>query len=165
MFWSLEEWKKKNFKIKWIKIVLYEIMPFAATWMGLEIMVLSEVGQKQKDRNHTTSLISKIWHKWTYLQSRNRLTDTEDKLVIAKGERGGKDWEFGISRCKLLCIGWISNKVLLHNMGNYIQYPVINYSRQQYFKKNCLYVHNVQLYSRLAQHCKSTRCQFKIFDK
>ena len=39
-------------------------------------------------------------------------------------ERGreGKDWEFGISRCKVLFIGWISNKVT----GNYIQYPVIN---------------------------------------
>ena len=25
-----------------------EIMPFAATWMGLEIIILSEVSQKQK---------------------------------------------------------------------------------------------------------------------
>ena len=27
--------------------------------------------------------------------------------------RGGKDWEFGISRGKVLYIGWINNKVLL----------------------------------------------------
>ena len=26
---------------------------------------------------------------------------------------GGKDWEFGISRCKLVYTGWINNKVLL----------------------------------------------------
>ena len=26
---------------------------------------------------------------------------------------GGMDWEVGVSRCKLLCIGWINNKVLL----------------------------------------------------
>ena len=31
---------------------------------------------------------------------RNRLLDTENRFVVAKGEigRGGKDWEFGISR-------------------------------------------------------------------
>ena len=29
---------------------------------------------------------SKIWHKWTYLQNRNRLTDIENRLVVAKEE-------------------------------------------------------------------------------
>ena len=38
------------------------------------------------------------------------------------------DWEFGISKCKLIYIGWINNKVLLYNTGNYIQYPVINHN-------------------------------------
>ena len=47
---------------------------------------------------------SKIQHKRAYLQNKNRLTDIENTLVIAKGEvmRGEKDWEFGISRCKLI---------------------------------------------------------------
>ena len=36
------------------------------------------------------------------------------------------DWEFRISRCKLVHIGCINNKVLLYSTGNYIQYPVIN---------------------------------------
>jgi len=33
--------------------------------------------------------------------------------MVAKGEGcgEGKDWEFGISRCKLECTRWISNKV------------------------------------------------------
>ena len=55
---------------------------------------------------------SKIRHKWTYLQNRNRLTDIENRLVVAKGEEsgGGKYWDLGISRCKLLYIGWINNK-------------------------------------------------------
>ena len=39
----------------------------------------------------------------------------------------GKDWKSGIGRYKLLCIGWINNKVLLHRMGNYIQHPIINH--------------------------------------
>jgi len=42
------------------------------------------------------------------------------------GGREGKNWEFGISRCKLSCTGWINNKVLLYSSGNYIQYPVID---------------------------------------
>ena len=41
-------------------------------------------------------------------------TDIENRLVVAKGEEagGGKDWEFGISRCKLLYRGWINNKFI-----------------------------------------------------
>ena len=36
---------------------------------------------------------------WTYLQKRNRLTDTEDRPVVAKGEgvMEGMEWEVGIS--------------------------------------------------------------------
>ena len=37
-----------------------EIMPFAATWMQLEITILSEVCQKDKDKYHVTSLICGI---------------------------------------------------------------------------------------------------------
>ena len=51
-----------------------------------------------------------------------------------KGGGGGTDWEFEISRCKLLPIGWI-NKVLLYSTGNYIQYPVINHSGKEYEKE------------------------------
>ena len=34
-----------------------EIMPFAATWMQLEIIILSEVSQKKKDNYHMISHI------------------------------------------------------------------------------------------------------------
>ena len=33
-----------------------EIMPFAATWMDLEIIILSKVNQKEKDKYHIISL-------------------------------------------------------------------------------------------------------------
>ena len=36
------------------------ILPFAATWMQLEILILSEVSQKEKDKHHMISLISGI---------------------------------------------------------------------------------------------------------
>ena len=37
-----------------------EIMPFAATWMDLEMIILSEVSQKEKDKYHRISLICEI---------------------------------------------------------------------------------------------------------
>ena len=35
-------------------------MPFAATWMDLEIIILSEISQKEKDKQHMISLICGI---------------------------------------------------------------------------------------------------------
>ena len=37
-----------------------QIMPFAATWMQLETLILSEASQKEKDKYHTIALISGI---------------------------------------------------------------------------------------------------------
>ena len=59
---------------------------------------------------------------------------TENRLVVAKGEGGGRgqEWEFGISRCKLVYIEWINNKVLPYSTGNYIQSPGINHNGKEY---------------------------------
>ena len=46
------------------------------------------------------------------LFTKQKQTDMENRLVVAKEEGGGgerMDWEFGISRCKLLYIEWINN--------------------------------------------------------
>ena len=37
-----------------------DIMPFAATWMELENLILSEMSQKGKDKYHMISLITGI---------------------------------------------------------------------------------------------------------
>ena len=44
--------------------------------------------------------------KGTYQLNRNRLTDTENRLMVAMRERrqGEMDSEFGMSRCKVLYI-------------------------------------------------------------
>ena len=77
---------------------------------------------------------SKIWHKLTYLGSRNRLTNKENRLVVAKGERGwsGMDREFGVSRYKLLYTDEINNKVLPFSTENYTKYHMINCNGKEY---------------------------------
>ena len=59
-------------------------------------------------------------------------------MVAAKGEEvgGGMKWEAGVSRCKLLYIEWVNNKVLLYSTENYIQYLMINHNGKEYKKKN-----------------------------
>ena len=67
---------------------------------------------------------------WTYLWNRNRIMNIENRLVVAKqeGVGGGMEWEVGVSRCKLLYIEWINNKVLLYSSENYIKYLMINHN-------------------------------------
>ena len=38
----------------------HDIMPFAATWMEVETLILSERSQKKKDKYHMISLITGI---------------------------------------------------------------------------------------------------------
>ena len=61
---STDEWIKKMwyiYKIKYYSgIKKNEIMPFTATWMDLEIIILSEVSQREKDKYHMISLICGI---------------------------------------------------------------------------------------------------------
>ena len=61
-------------------------------------------------------------------------------LWLPRGSGGGRGmgWEFGVSRCKLLCIGWMNNKVLLYSTGNYIQPPGIKQNGKEYEKRMSL---------------------------
>ena len=38
-----------------------------------------------------------------------------------RGGGSGIEWEFGVSRGKLLHLEWINNKVLIYSTGKYIQ--------------------------------------------
>ena len=49
---------------------------------------------------------------------------------------GGLGWEVGVSRCKLLYIERINNKVLLYSTEDYIKSPMINHNGKQYIKNN-----------------------------
>ena len=63
-----------------------EIMPFAATWLDLEIITLTE----DKDKYHMISVICGIWNMMQMISftNRSRLTDIENKLLITKGKWG-----------------------------------------------------------------------------
>ena len=75
LFTIAKTWKQPKYPLtdEWIKNMWYiyimeyysvikknKIMPFAATWMQLEIIILSEVNQKEKDKCHIISLICGI---------------------------------------------------------------------------------------------------------
>ena len=61
---STDEWLKKMWYIYTVEyysaIKKNEIMPFAATWMDLEIIILNEVSQKEKDKYNMISLKCRI---------------------------------------------------------------------------------------------------------
>ena len=46
------------------------------------------------------------------------------------GGECGMEWEFSISRYKLLHLEWISNEILLYSTGNYMQSSVIEHDRK-----------------------------------
>ena len=96
-----------------------------------EIIVLSEVRQKEKDKYHMTYHLyvgSQARHQWTHLWDSHR--HRADSQLPRGG--GRKNRECGVSRCKLLYAGWINNEVVLYNTGNYIQSPVKNHNGKEY---------------------------------
>ena len=67
-----------------------KILPFAATWMKLETLIMSEVSQKEKDKYHMVSLISGIYYMAEMnLSTEKKIKDLENRLVVAKGAGGG----------------------------------------------------------------------------
>ena len=75
LFTTAKIWKQPKHPStdEWIKMMWYmytmeyysaiknnEIMPFAATWMQLEIIILSRVSQKEKDKYHMILLVCGI---------------------------------------------------------------------------------------------------------
>ena len=63
-----------------------KIIPFAVIWVDLQIIILSEVRERQTSYDITYMWNLKKWYKGTYLKNVNRLTDFENKFMAAKGE-------------------------------------------------------------------------------
>ena len=72
-------------------------MPSAAPWRDLEIIILSEAGQLEKDDYHLIPLVYGVQiYKWTYLQNRKKFIDIETNLIVIKGDGGGGGDELGV---------------------------------------------------------------------
>ena len=84
-------------------------MPSAATQMQPVILLRGEVSQKEKDIPYDTNfdVESKIGHKWTYLQNRNRLTDIENRpLSATRDGEEEEERELGVRRCEIPRLQW-----------------------------------------------------------
>ena len=123
-------------------------MPFAATWMDMEIIRLSEVSQRKTNIiwYHFYVESRKKSHKWTYLQNRNRLTDLENKLMVMGGRVEGRDrlgvWDWHIQTTMFK----ITNKDLLYSTGNSAQYSqYISLNEKRIWKRIHGYVNWITL--------------------
>ena len=98
-----------------------DMMPFTAPWMEVEIIILSQVRKGKRNTTwHHLYVETKIRHKWTYLQNRNRLKNTENRHVVEKGEGcsgslglADANWCVCVRACTHIYMAWINNKVLL----------------------------------------------------
>ena len=77
-------------------------------------------------------------HTYTNLNVNRIYPSDTEQICDCPGWEGNrwKDWEFGISRGKLLYIGWVNNKILMNGIGNYIEIPVINHNGKEYEKEH-----------------------------
>jgi len=73
---------------------------------------------------------------------------------MGRDREGGRDWEFGINKCKLLFTEKISHEVPLYSTETYAQHPVISYDGK-ISKRNCFAL----LYSR-NQHNLANQLYF-----
>ena len=75
-----------------------KILLLAATCKHLEniLNIMLKVSQRKKNRICYLYMEAKIWHKWTYLQNRNKLTDIENKLMVIKGESEARRDKSGV---------------------------------------------------------------------
>ena len=100
-------------------------MTFAPTCMDLEMIILSEVRQRKIYDIAYIGILKE--GKCTYLQSRNRLTDFRNKLMVTKQEGMGVNklrvWDQYIDAT----IKQTTNKDLLYSTGNFTQYFAITY--------------------------------------
>ena len=115
-------------------------MPLTTTWMNLEVIIPSK-----SDRERQISYdITYIWYlkcdRNELIYKTERLTVTQNKLQLPKGEgRGGINQELVINICTLLYMKEINIKDILYSTGNYIQYLIMTYNGKESEKYEYIY--------------------------
>ena len=86
--------------------------------------ILNEVRQREISYDFLYMRnLEKKWYRQTHLQNRNRLTNLENKFMVARGKWWGEGTvrESGVDMYTLLYLKWINTKVILCNTGNSAQ--------------------------------------------
>ena len=106
--------------------------------------------ERERQISHDITYMWNLKYDTKNLSMKQKQTHKENRFGTDKGEEevGEINWEFGISRCKLI------NKILLYNTGNYSQYPVINYMEKNMKKNVCIYIHAA---AALLQSCPTVQ--------
>ena len=95
--------------------------------MDAEIIILSKV-RKRKTNDNTFKQNLKFDTNELITKQKKTYRHTEQTYCCqVEGRGSGMNWECGVSRCKLLHLESINNKVLLYSTGNYTQSPGIDY--------------------------------------
>ena len=124
-------------KIPLYKIYLFKLLELWYLRVGSDIK-----GDMDQSPQGLKAQITQHHCQPSEIETDSQTQRTDLGLPRGKENGDGKDWEFGISRCKLLHIEWVSNKVLLYSKRNYIQYPVINHNGKEYEKESmCIYIY------------------------
>ena len=135
-----------------------EVMPFAATWMDLEIVILSEESQRRRNIIwHPLYVESeKKWYKWAYKPERTHRLREWTYGCQSKGCREGIFREFGINMYTLLYLKWITNKDLLYSTWNFAQCYVAAWLGREVggeWAHICVWLSSFAGYMKLSQHC------------
>ena len=91
--------------------------------MELETLVLSEMSERERQIPYDISYVWNSIHRTNeaiYRKETNSWAWRTDFGCQEGGGGIGMDWEFEVSRCKLLHLEQISNEILLYSTGNYI---------------------------------------------
>ena len=115
-----EEWIKKMWYIYTMEyysaIKRNKIVPFAETWVDLEIVILSELSQKEKNKYHILTHICGIQQNGTknlFAKLKQRHRRREQMYGHQGGWWGGMDWEIGIDICTLLRMKQMTGECLV----------------------------------------------------
>ena len=121
-------------------------MPLAATQMDTEIVILSEVRERQISYNITYMWNLKIKKNGTNelickSETDSQMQKTSFRLPKGKGT-GGMNWEFGPDIYTLLYIKQRTDKDLLYGTRNSTQDSVVTYREKNMKKSRYIYMYN-----------------------
>ena len=110
--------------------------------MNLEVIIVSEVSQTEKDRYYMVLLIRNLKYDTNEVIRETERDSQTQRIDLRLPKRGvWLDWELGLSRRKLLYREMVNNKGLLYSSGNHIQCPVKNYVKEYEIGCVCTHIH------------------------